>query len=84
MSKFKKGDICRCSFTLRSRSGQSWIEKNDCLVRIIKVVENDDALDITVYSVYNIDFKRYERIGEFYLKLDISEMRNQKLNALLD
>jgi hypothetical protein len=82
MSKFKKGDICICSFTLRRKVNSSWIEKNDCLVRIIKAV-NKHANGWT-YGVYNIDFQRYERIGGFYLKLDISEMRNQKLNELLD
>lgn len=80
MSNFKKGDICNCSFTLRSRSGLSWIEKNDCLVRIIRALKKHDRW---TYSVYNIDFKRYEKIGEFYLKLNISETRNQKLNELL-
>lgn len=82
MSKFKKGDICICSFTLRKKINNSWVDKNDCIVRIIKAV-NKHANGWT-YSVYNIDFHRYERIGGFYLKLDISETRNQKLNELLD
>lgn len=82
MSKFEKGDICVCSFTLRKKINNSLVDKNDCLVRIIRAV-NKHANGWT-YSVYNIDFQRYERIGGFYLKLDISEMRNQKLNELLD
>jgi hypothetical protein len=82
MNKFNKGDICICSFNLRKKINSSWIEKNDCLVRIIKA--GSKHVNGWTYSVYNIDFKRYERIGGFYLKIDISEMRNKKLNEILD
>jgi hypothetical protein len=82
VSKFKKGDICICSFTLKKNINNSWVEKNDCRVRVIRAVSNHD--NGWTYSVYNIDFQRYEQIGGFYLKLDLSEMRNQKLNELLN
>lgn len=82
MPKLKTGDICICSYNLRKKIRGSWVEKNDCRVRVIRPLAKH--ANGWTYSVYNIDFKRYEKIGDFYLKLDISEMRNQKLNELLD
>jgi len=99
--KFKKGDICICSYSLRrnNKKGGSII-KNDCRVKItsIQIEENPDLeedgqniiynLHIRsgrdIYNVYNLDFERYEKIGEFYLKLDLEETRNHKLKNLLN
>jgi hypothetical protein len=73
--KFKKGDICISKF--KSRSNKTGLEKRNCKVRINSVAYTK------CYNVYNIDFKRYEKIGEFYLELDLSETRDRKLEELL-
>ena len=91
MGKFKTGDICICCFTLKKKVAGNWISKKDCRVRIIKKIDNklttiNPVNFITNYSyrVYNIDFNRYEEIGEIYLKKDIREERNKKIKYLLD
>lgn len=88
--KFKKGDICRCS--LRLKKGKINLEgvtnridnrvfNNNCQVRIIS---SHETINGFTYNVYNITFDRYEKIGQLYLKLDVGEMRNRKINDLLD
>jgi len=82
VSKFKKGDLCVCRYNLKRKINGVWVEKDDCSVRIIK-------LDMThangdTYRVYNLDFKRYEKIGGMFLRLDLQETRNKKLNELLN
>lgn len=74
--KFKKGDICISKF--ESRSNKSGLVKRNCKVRITSEAYTG------VYNVYNIDFKRYEQIGEFYLELDIVESRDKKIDEILN
>lgn len=83
--KFKKGDICICKLKLTNRSNSSKItlKKKDCKVRIVSIGGKSPS-ESYWYNVYNIDFNRYEKIGEIFLKLDISENRQIKLNNILD
>lgn len=92
MPKFKKGDICICSYSLRKTGNGTIQVKKDCKVRITSLdrlnkisISEDITIDDTTYcyNVYNIDYDRYEKIGEFYLKLDLEETRSQKLKKLL-
>ena len=75
----KKDDICVCSYHLRknNKNGES-VTKNDCLVRVTSQSGRN------LYNVYNLDFKRYEKIGRFYLRLNLEETRNFKLKKLLN
>jgi hypothetical protein len=77
--KFKKGDICISKY--QSRSNKTGLIKRNCKVRITSISRYDN---VKCYNVYNIDFKRYETIGEFYLELDLSETRDRKLEELLN
>jgi hypothetical protein len=78
---FSKGDICICKFKLRSGKGKSLRYKKDCRVRIIRKVDiNGHRI---VYSVYNLDFKRYENIGSLYLEYDLSSNRDKKIMDIL-
>ena len=73
MPKFKKGDICICSYSLRKTGNGGLQVKKDCKVRITsldrlnKISLSDYDIDDTTYcyNVYNIDYDRYEKIGEF-------------------
>ena len=78
--KFKKGDICISKY--QSRSYKTGLIKRNCKVRITSISKYDN--NVKCYNVYNIDFKRYEIIGEFYLELDLSEKRDRKLEELLN
>lgn len=80
--KFKTGDVCICNFSLKKRNGRFWDKKKDCRVRIIKPIYSN--LNGWVYSTYNIDFNRYEKIGEMYLKIDLQYIRDKKLNEILN
>lgn len=75
---FKKDDICICKFKLRKGKGKSITYKKGCRVRIIKKIGE------RLYSTYNIDFERYDNIGEIYLELDLEYTRNYKLNKILE
>lgn len=83
--KFKRGDICICKLNLtkRSKSSKTTLKKKDCKVRITSL-GGENSRGACWYNVYNIDFNRYEKIGEIFLQLDISENRQIKLNKLLD
>lgn len=78
MSKFEPGDICTCSYHLRGKINGSYHWKKDCQVRIIR------QFDPYTYNVYNIDFSRYEKVGAIYLKKNIQETRNKKIEDLLN
>lgn len=88
MSKFKKGDICVCSFKLKKRITNDsnklsyWIEKKDCRVRIISLERKHN--NGYTYNVYNVDFNRYEKVGDVYLRLDIQYIRNQKIEKIIN
>jgi hypothetical protein len=77
--KFKKDDICICSYYLRKniKKGES-ITKNNCRVRITSKSGKN------LYNVYNLDFERYEKLGKIYLKFSLEETRNFKLKQLLN
>lgn len=75
---FKKDDICICKYELRKGKGKSITYKRGCIVRIVK------KIDERLYSTYNIDFERYDNIGELYLELDLQSTRNYKLNKILE
>jgi hypothetical protein len=80
VSKFKKDDLCVCRYTLKKKINGVWISKDDCLVRVIKL----DMTHANAYRVYNIDFERYEKIGGMYLKINLQESRNKRLNELFN
>lgn len=82
--KFKKGDycICRCKlvkFTINSLNEREVISKRNLRVRITNINDNN----IPNYRVYNIDYDRYEIIGEIYLILDRKYYRDIKINNIL-
>lgn len=84
---FKKGDICICQVTLNKRK----VSKKGCKVRITSIAYEfknnqfvQDNYGKFCYNVYNIDFDRYEKIGGRFLKLDLQENRQSKINKLLD
>jgi hypothetical protein len=80
--KFKPGDICICSYPLIKKGNKSMIKKRDCRVRIIREIYTN--LNGSVYSTYNIDFERYDRLGERFLTLDLQYIRDKKLNEILN
>jgi hypothetical protein len=80
--KFKSGDICICSYPLMKKANKSMIKKRDCRVRIIREIYTNT--NGPVYSTYNIDFERYDRLGERFLTLDLQYIRDKKLNEILN
>jgi hypothetical protein len=78
---FEKDDICISSF--ESRSNKKGITKRYCKVRIISVFDYNTHNE-PIYNVYNIDLEKYEKIGSFYLKLDLTTMRDKKIDELLN
>lgn len=77
--KFNKGDICISSCL--SRQNSTGILKRGCKVRIIRLIGQNS--NNNVYSVFNLDFNRYEQLGSIYLELDKSEIRDRKIEELL-
>jgi hypothetical protein len=78
---FKRGDICICTYKLRSN--KLGITKSDCKVRIVSSKKLMFSSKV-IYSVYNLDFKRYEQVSDFYLKLDKYQNRINNINKLLN
>lgn len=79
MIKFTKGDrvICNCKLKKRVDGKWVWFTKTRC--RIIGI--NDKV--VPNYRVYNIDLKKYDIIGEVYLKKDIETIRDGKIKEIL-
>ncbi len=86
MKPFKKGDICICRLRLYRRLNSKYgkgkmISEKNLKVRIIKIKENQLN---PIYSVFNLKYKRYECISEYYLTLDIEESREVKIKRILN
>ena len=77
--KFNKGDICISSYL--SRQNSTGISKRGCKVRIVRLIGQN--YNNNFYSVFNLDFNRYEKLGCIYLELDKSEIRDRKIKELL-
>jgi hypothetical protein len=77
--KFNKDDVCICGTKLRKGTGSNKIYKKGCLVRIISHKIGRTSVS---YRVWNIDFQRYEEIGEIYLKLDLQTTRERYLKKI--
>lgn len=78
--KFKIGDICICSISVRTNlgGGKSKYHK-ECKMRITSYGKYDSS-----YRVWNIDLERYETIGETFLSLCPQEIRDRKINQILE
>ncbi len=79
MAKFKKGDRVICNCKLSKRVNGEWKEFTKTKCRIIRL--NNE--DIPNYRVYIEDLKRYDIIGEVYLKKDILYYRDSKIQEIL-
>lgn len=64
--KYKVGDICKCKKRIYSFYGGKITRSKDTRVRITSIA----SMNPPIYRVYNMDFHRYEKIGEFYLEKD--------------
>lgn len=80
MNIFKKDDICITTLKVKKFKGIKRYAK----VRVIsfKSFTEFDRIKY-VYSVWNIDLERYEKIGERYLKLLKDETREYNINKIL-
>jgi hypothetical protein len=81
MSKFKKGDILIKLDKSKKKINGKFVEKPGTKVRVICLKFSSGNLKL--YSVYNIDFDKYEVANEEFLKLDIEYLRDKKIEKII-